>query len=311
MSEPARSFQRRIAVPLRLCMSSATPLSQYLLRTYAHDRLGISPSALQQYAVSVSLFSQFLARPARLSDFTDRKVTDYMHWLMPGREARTVNDKRNSLLTIWRHAVQLGHIEAGPRRVPRLKEPHREPTAWTIHEVGRLLNACREARTIQHWDGAHWQALILTCFDTAHRIGALLQVEREQLSEDGWLLVLAKQTKHKRDTRHKLHPDTLTALRSTSPGVLLFPWPLARRQIFVHLRKLLAAAGLPNTRRDLFHKLRKTSYSYAYAELGPQAASEHAAHSKDLSRVYLDVRFLHRPSVAESIPRPVPTAENS
>lgn len=112
--------------------------------------------------------------------------------------------------------------------------------------------------------------------------------------------------KGRRDTVHRLHPSTLEVLNRISPKTgLLFNWPFHRDELWRRFsREILIPAGLPATRRDKFHRVRRTSYTMVAKAYGIAAASEHAAHKQDLSRFYLDTSLLERQNPLDALPRP-------
>jgi len=154
-----------------------------------------------------------------------------------------------------------------------------------------ILRAIGNVDHPEGWSTDHTQALILTIYDTSHRVGALLKLCRDQLDRNGRLHALAEQTKQKSDTVHQLHSQTLAAIAGLKRTKRLFPWPRNQRAIYPFLRRILQAAGLPATRRDLFHKFRRTSYTMVYALAGPDSASRHAGHATNLAKSYLDVEL--------------------
>lgn len=287
----------------------ALPVSDYLEQFYLKRRF-LSEGAALQLRIAVRLLDEYtqaverLGRAALLSDLNPDMLCDWMRWLLPGRCPRTVNGKRGHIIAIWHAANCDGRASTGWLDVPKMPEYVRQPRAWTIEEMGRLLGAAREAESIQDWTSAHWQALILTCYDTAARIGAILQTERSQLDSTGLLTVKAENQKQRRDTVHRLHPQTLAMLDQLPSHKLLFPWPRSRRAIWPAFRSIVQAAGLPATRRDLFHKLRRTSYTWVAILAGKEAATQHAGHSRDMSRAYLDELLMpeHTPGI-DVLPR--------
>ena len=139
-------------------------------------------------------------------------------------------------------------------------------------EVQRMLGACDTANAITNLERRVLKALILTIYDTSHRLGALLKVPRSALDPDGYLSIPAELTKQNADTRHKLAPETITAIQNQLDDDKLFAWPIRQRGIYQRLKAVLDAAGLPQSRRDCFHKLRRTSFTYVMAAQGEYAA---------------------------------------
>src|SRR4029077_5622004 len=115
---------------------------------------------------------------------------------------------------------------------------------------------CRKSKLTGRWTVQHWQALVLTIYDTSLRLGCLLSVARSLVDTDrGFLLVPGESMKGRRDELHRLHPQTCGLIAKLAPDALLFPWPKSRRAIWPDFKKIICAAGLPCTYRDLFHRL--------------------------------------------------------
>lgn len=208
-----------------------------------------------------------------------------------GRSPRTANNKRSTVLTLLREAAEQ-KLCAVPGKIKRAEEPKRAPRAWSPQQVAEILQGCDGIKWPQDWTAADTKALCMVIYDTSHRIGALLKADRDQLDASGRLHLYAEQTKQTADTVHTLHRETLAAIKACPRrprSKKLFPWPLHQRRIYVYLRRLLEQVGLPAGRRDLFHKLRRTSYTLVWATSGQDAASTHAGHSTDLHRAYLDI----------------------
>lgn len=273
-----------------------------ILRSYLATHW-LAPKTAQQYEVAVTIFHRWHGSTVPLDAMTPELVMRFLRDFSANRSPKTCNDKRQVLLTLCRHAGK-------PITVPKLREIRRVPTAWSMDDLHKLLLACDRARLWTYasrsvWLPAHWRALILTCYDTGLRIGCLLDAPRScvDLSRQT-LLVPGELQKQRADTLHRLHRQTCETIGSLPPSNLLFPWPMRREQIWVWLGRILEDAGLPTSRRDKFHKLRRTSYSHVYRELGLTAASRHAGHSGDMSAHYLDPTILDQPDAVDVMPRP-------
>lgn len=299
-----------------------TDLVTYLELKYLASTLTVAETSADQYRIAVRQLNRYHQQPVLLTDLSDGLVIRFMKWLKAlGRSERTANNKRQAILTLWRHAANINKLIPPPPRIPKLEEPRRIVQAWTVDQLAELLGASDHAEPIfavsGHgvprllWDKRHWRALILVIYDTSHRIGALLDATRDCVDfPSRSILLKAEWTKQKSDTWHRLHPDTLAALaalpKSDSP--LLFPFPLRRRAIWPAFRAILEAAKLRATRKDLFHKLRRTSFTYVFALLGESAALEQAGHATNMTASYLDRQLLaklqNRPSPVDVLPRP-------
>lgn len=294
-----------------------------VLARYCRQRLDIKPRSREVMQLSVRQFERWalsrLGRVLTLEDLTEDLLLDWMAAIKSaGRVARTVNNHRQVALTLWEFGFDEELTARAPnrRKVRKLKEPKRIPQAWTLDEMGRILHACRTrgrvVRTHRRkgrilWDWRHWLALILTLYDSCHRISAILEVERSQFDpRAGTLRVRAEQVKQNADIVHTLSPETVQALEALpdDPSGKLLAWPIARPEIWRSYKKILTAAGLSATRRDAFHKVRRTSYSFVFREQGLVGASRHAGHSTDMSAAYLDPSLLELDDPLKALPRP-------
>lgn len=287
-------------------------VTTYFELKYAPENLKLSEDAAQQYRIAIRQLDEFAEAPVTIASLNESLLTRFVKWVKSnGRAERTANNKRQAILTLWRHAAEKTDFVAAPPKIAKLEEPTRIVQAWDVADFGRILQAARFSRELPGWDWRHRTALLLTIYDTSHRIGAILKATKTALNiKKGTLLLRAEWTKQKADTIHQLHPETLAAFSrlpvSTYP--LLFPWPLNRRAIWADLKAVLVAAGLPATRKDMFHKLRRTSFTYTYALLGEQAARDHAGHTSNVTASYLDKQLLAqlqpRPTAIDVLPRP-------
>lgn len=292
-------------------------LLEFAQKKYPRKRLDVSAGTIHQYSVAVHLLDRHskdsgggLVRVGDLS--VDLLVGFLGAYAAGGVRPRTVNSKRSALLTLWRFAHRWGDVgRPCPDRidVPRVKDYCDPPNSWTVADLKRLLDACDDAKPVRHvWTGAHWRALILTLYDTAARIGAVLSAKRSQLSARGFLVLYGCDQKTNVGTVHRLHADTIAAIEAMPPidgDDRLFAWPASWPHLFDVYGRLLKSAGLPHGRKDKFHRLRRTSYTMVYREFGLRAASKHAGHRTDMSAAYLDPTQLDNPDGLEALPRPV------
>jgi hypothetical protein len=273
-----------------------------ILDAFRRDRIDVAAGTIHQYSVAVSQWARFRGH-ATIDATAADDAREFLRWLSVRRSARTVNNKRAALLRLWRWGFDERLIDIEPPRIRKLKEAKRKPTAWRVEEVARLLLACDAAPLVRDWTPLHWRALVLTIYDTSTRIGALLDCPRASLRGDV-LTIPGELQKQCRDTAHRLHPQTLGPLLMLPARELLFAWPVDRREIWPAFGAILRAAGLPDGRRDKFHRIRRTSYSYVVKALGIAAATEHAGHATDLSAIYLDRSILDLPDAVDVLPRP-------
>lgn len=320
-------------------IAPVNPTLREFLEFYARLKLDLKKSSLGQYHTLANLMERAAGRPLSTRDaFSLDFATDFRLWLKErGRANTTINSKCRELRTLWRVAHRKGWAGEPPDReeLPRLKELKRTPKGWSLEKMERLVAACHRARPVRRpqvpmdfdgrkqqifvWEGRHWVALILTIYDTALRIGAVLRLRVEQLdfaasaiamADYGAVSVEAEQQKDGEEAAFSLHPSTVAAIADSLDGRgvfsgcdLLFPWPLNRRSIWPHLEAILRDAGLECGRRDKFHRVRRTSASHAeHARSG--TAQQHLGHSDfATTRRYLDPEIVGTLNVAALLPR--------
>ena len=275
--------------------------------------LGASFRTAEHYRVTVRFFSRYLGRAATVADLTDEQVAGFLESRTAAVAATTVNGYRTDLLCLWRLARKCKLIEPEPA-IAKLRVEKRMPECWDLAEIGRIIEAA--AATPGHVAGIpaghFWRALLLTAYDTGLRISALLKVERSNLNESqGWLRVNASTQKHKADQVFKLHPDTLAAvLKIAGPEGPIFPWPYdpkrrVWRSLVRHYRQILKRAGLPSGKRDLFHKIRRTTATYLADQAGAPTAQAYLGHScLSVTLAYIDPTKVRAIRATEIMPRP-------
>lgn len=279
--------------------------------------VGSTDGSIEQHEIKLRRFCRWHGKAVLLTDLTDELVTAFMQSMLDkGYSRATVNNTRSAILCVWRYAHKKKLVQSYPT-VDKLKEHRRLPVAWSIPELERLLSACAATPgTIAGVPaGDYWPAMILVMYDTGLRKGAVLSIERQHVDlSTGWLTVPADHQKQKVEQRFLLSDQTVDAIRRIWPprDQLLFYWPWGPRQIFIHFGKILARNGLPSTRLDKFHKLRKTCGSHIAKVAGIDAASRQLGHSGEyVTKLYVD------PQIAQSaidgvvhLPRPRLSAPN-
>ncbi len=195
--------------------------------------------------------------------------------------------------------------------VDRFKLPKRVPCAWTMPEMDRLIEASRleSGRYFGVAAGKWWPALLLTLFDTGLRRAAAFEIRFEEIDfTSGFLRVPAERMKNDCEQYFRLHPQTLEAILETLPPrrAKVFPWPFKHRDCHGdRLRGILKRAGLPHSRLDLFHKIRRTTASHLAKMIGRTAAIRQLGHKDDTTiNRYIDPRFTADHDLSSHLPRP-------
>ena len=229
-----------------------------------------------------------------------------------GAAKKTISQKRGDLLSLWRFAFEEGHSDIPPRGVRKIKLERQIPAAWSIDELRRLLEAAASLPGWFSWGVKRADllvALIRVCYDSCGRIGAVMAARRADLQSPR-LRLRAESQKHGADQIVKLAPETLEALAKIDTGSeRLIDWrhdsaANGYKTLNEWLSRCLRAAGLPDTRRDKWQKIRRTTYTQVWIAGGPQAAQRAAGHSTlALSRNYLDESQLAATDAADLLPR--------
>lgn len=151
-----------------------------------------------------------------------------------------------------------------------------------------------------------WPALLLTLFDTAERIGAVMALCWPSVDLGrGWIIFDAMTRKGRTaDNVKRIAGDTTKALKNIRHGDdNVFPWPYAPTSLWTRYELLLAAAGLPNDRKHKFHAIRKTTASH-YEAAGGNATSLLGHASRRNTERYLDPRIVNPTQPIDLLWRP-------
>jgi len=292
-------------------MIAAWTVRNYLDSRYVPEKLDMTSGSILQLHIAVALLDAWHASPVLLTDLSPSFLLAWMRCLGETRSAPTVNKKRSCVLALWRHAAEAGYCSA-PTRVAKQHEPRRVPTAWRIEDVGRLFAACDQLQG--WWEGGpisfYWRLGLSLIWDTGCRITEVLlaRVMDVDLAAGTWYVPAEHRKGRREDRLYTLHPDTVALVRQTLayPRRRLFPFPYHRRQLWVHLHKLLLLAGLPIGRRYGFHCLRRTVESYAAKARGIEWAAEAIGHSVEVARrSYVSPAIVGEHRLIDAIPRPI------
>lgn len=307
-------------------MTSHLTLSVFLDRAYTPGKLGISAGQIKQLRSTIAKLNEWaesspwakeqaVVPPICLGDLSDELVRTFLADYAATHSPVTTNNKRRDLLALWRFAQEEDYVASPPGRIRKMKEPRRMPQAWRVEEVERLLTECRKQRGELGDTGIeqriYWPALVLTVYDTGLRIGAVQGILVEDVNlVDHYLVARAECQKPYGDQACAVSRQTAEALWplvNSPTRRLLFPWPFTPTYLWRRFRRIVEAAGLTAPRRGnhLFHKLRRTNYTYAWAA-DPRIAVEGAGHASEAvgRKHYLDPTIARQRSSADVLPRP-------
>lgn len=281
-------------------------------QAYCDKRLPLgSDSTIRQFEINLRRFSGFLGRDATTDDLSDDVLQRVMVGMVKrdGLEPRTANKFRDNMLSLWRFLCRRGELLRWPEVSP-LKEPHRDPVAWSREQLTKLFKACSEQSG--DFDGVPaslwWHCLHAVAWDTGERISGLLSLMFCDVDlESRWITIRAEGRKGKAaDKSSRLHADTARLISEIRlpRRELVFAWPFHRLYLWPRYGKLLESAGLPNDRRHKFHCLRKSAASYFEAAGG--SAQELLGHSdgRVTRQNYLDPKIVCGKQAADVLFRP-------
>jgi integrase len=294
-----------------MCCRVNLTLTRLTEEHYLPSRLAMRSRSAYQLRLLVRDFERF-AGPVPLCRVTDELVTAWLRWLLArGLSPATANTRRRGINTLRLWAWRQGFVDAPPRWVPRLREPHRVPAAWTVEEISALLRTARRwpGRIGEHAAADWWYALILCIYWTGVRIGDVMAARAGSVDwRAGVWTCLATKTGH--EQRYRLHPTCLAALcklRQPDAQRPLFFWPYSYGHLFVAFRAIVCHAGVryDGQPRQLFHRLRRTCLSYCWA-IDPALAQRQAGHFSAATtwRFYVDPTLTGERSAADVLPVP-------
>lgn len=277
--------------------------TNYLSDVYLPARPTLRPGTREQYALSARLLDEY-SGGIPVQDWTPELLCGWLASL--SGSAATINSKRRAVCTLWSAAVKRAPVEDVPKR----REPRRVPQAWTLAEIEAIQSECRrQPGTISGVEACDWwESLLLACFDSGHRISALLAVEPADCNlADGWLLIRAETEKTWQDKIFKLADDTLEVLSRhyDSSRSNLWPWPFHRYTIWRHFRRIVRAAKVryAGGHCNLFHRIRRTTGSLIDQHGG--SGARHLGVSEAVFRKsYCDPTFTG--GAVHLLPRPTP-----
>lgn len=292
-----------------------------------HHRAFLEPTTAADYEVQLRHFAKFLGREPTVGDLSLASVEGLVGWqLGRGRAKDTADKSRRSLLALWHRAAKLGHCAAPPEVKRHGRPTVRVPTAWTLEQFGRLLWAAGQldGRVGPHRQSEWFSALLWMVYNSGWRIAATLAVERTWCDlAAGVVRIEPEVQKDDEGQIVTLLPETIAALRpllaprAAPPSHIFGDWPYAdknRRVLTKLLRRCLLRAELfesPDeiTRRDLWHKLRRTFATQMYIATGDvELVRRMLGHSSiEVTYRYIDFSQVGHRSQADLLPRPQAT----
>lgn len=277
--------------------------------------------------------------PPDLHDFSVSLIDGAVNWqLRRGRGRGTADKLRRVGLAIWSKAVQLGQIDNVPPRMRGMHERVHDPTAWSMDEFRQILDGAlllppprcvsrtsRIAAKVGPYPLGEWfEALLLLDNNSGLRISTLMCVEWSWLNlTEKVMRVPPEAQKDDEGQTVTLMPSTVSALerlKALATQSRVFgdwtsdanqtQWPaLTHRLRWAIVLGGVRATPEAVTKRDLWHKIRRTYATNLYAKTGDiELVRELMGHSSiEVTYRYIDKTKIGRKLQAEILddPRPV------
>jgi len=268
---------------------------------------GISARTKQLYFFTLGSFSKFLNHEATLDDLTEVVVARFLADRAKHVSPATVAKDRAQIRAIWEFSCRRELKSEWPT-IRSVRVPLPLPDSWTIEEFSQLMFTIQSERGLIAGipKRLYWKALLLVCYDTAERIGAVMQIKVADVSANSVLFRADTRKNKTRDTIRGLGQDTHNAIHAIRfpERDVLFPFPYKNiNYIYRLFGDLLKRAGLPSNRRTKFHKIRRTSASF-FEAVAPGSAQKLLDHSSPkTTERYLDPRVTGAFADPNLIPR--------
>ncbi len=250
------------------------------------------------YLPSARMFDRAIGCP--VEDLNKTAANQFVDWLrVQPKRPKTQHSRRRAFLTLWTAAHE---ASMAPPPVPfrRIVVPKTSPVAWSFERVQKVVSSVASDTRI--WlngiqTGTYWSSLFSAAWDSALRLGDLLEIERDWIirDADGGGLLRKIQSKTGREHYVKFHPSTMKLIdlsMEQCPGRRLI-WPLrtTRRRFYEHVKKILANADECGT----FRYFRRSAITFAEGQ-SPGAGQKMAGHqdSRTTRESYIDPMLLPR-----------------
>lgn len=289
-----------------LTLGGATVKLTEFLETIYVPLKRISAQTESLYRLTIQQYGKSLGHEPTLDDLDELQVARFLSQRVRDRKPATAAKDRSQLRALWELAARRRLVDKWPT-ISRIRVPERVPEAWMTGEMERILESASLERS--DYDGIpaalFWRAILLVCYDTGERIGAVMSARWGDVRGSSILFVAENRKGGRRDILCPLKPQTVAAVQAIrlgrADGDLVFPWPRSKGYIWKRLEIILKRAGLPHSRSCKFHKIRKTTASYSMAAgLSAQEILDHS--DAKVTRKYIDPRIVVRASAADVLP---------
>lgn len=272
-------------------------LEQFAELYFANHDLGLKDSTKNcYYRPAARMFDRAVAVPVESLDKT--AANKFVDWLrVQPKRPKTQHNRRRAFATLWTAAHE---ADLAPPPVPfrRIAVPKTSPVAWSFDRVKKIVDSVAGDR--RNWIngieyGTYWESLFSAAWDTALRLGDLLEIERDWIirDTDGGGLLRKIQAKTQREHYVKFAPSTMAkidlAMAQSPKRRLIWPLRTTRRRFYEHVKTILKKNDEPGT----FRYFRRSSITFAEGQ-NPGAGQRIAGHqdSRTTRESYIDPMLL-------------------
>lgn len=192
---------------------------------------------------------------AAVGDVSVERLNAYLKQRLSERSSITVKNERGMMLSVWRHAYEMGLIDEMPRGVVRFKVARKPTRAWTIDQLRTAVDATFELDDLLMRCGASrgymLRAWILLGYECGARMGDLWSFSRDNL--DGRVLRWT-QGKTGDPISRTLSSGCVQAVQemlAKSPDGRVLGWTCTQRHGTRIMREFLKKHDLPGTSKWL------------------------------------------------------------
>lgn len=265
---------------------------------------GISDRTVVIYEGTLRRLAEFLDHEPTLDDLDEIVIAKFLAHRVRTASPGSAAKDRACIRALWEFCARRKLTEKWPE-VRTITVPERVPRAWLLDEFERLLAACSEEYgDVVGVPAKLWfRAILLTAYWTGERIGALLALQFDDVSEDAILFRAEARKGRREDIYRPIPPECYQAIEAIRTNRrIVFDWDRSYTLIWGRLGKICRRAGLPNDRMSKFHRVRKTSASYY--EAGGGDAQQLLAHkNRGTTKRYLDPRIVKAQAATDILPR--------
>lgn len=286
-------------------------LIDLFLNVYRPLRLrGRSQQTCRLYGCTIRTFGKWCGYEPTIDDLTDLMIGRFLEDRAATRSPYTVEKERTQLVSLARFARDRGIIQIMPE-VPPAPLPERVPRAFTLPELQGIMRAAVATRgTIGKVAAGVWfTALVSVLWETAERIGAVMDCIPGDLTKTHLLVRAEVRKGGKRDKAYRLSERTASLVRQVAGEQKIFEWPQGRTYLWAKYADIVARAGLGKGRRLSFHALRRSAASHFQSLGGDAVALLDHSNPRITHRWYLDRRLTDRgPQPCDLLPSIWPQA---